>query len=46
MIPLVVVLHVLAFFCFVFAAVPAPWKLNLQAIGLALWMLSLILARV
>jgi hypothetical protein len=45
MFTLVAILHLLAFFCFVFAAIPVPSRINLQAAGLAFWMLSLLVAR-
>jgi hypothetical protein len=45
MITVVAVLQLLAFFCFVFAAVGVPSRVNLQAAGLACWMLSLLVAR-
>jgi len=45
MLTLVAILHLLAFFCFVFAAVQVPARVNLQATGLAFWMLSLLVAR-
>jgi hypothetical protein len=45
MITLVILLHVLAFFCFVFAALGVPARINLTAAGLACWMLSLLVAR-
>ena len=47
MLTFVAILHLLAFFCFVFASIgiPSP-RINLQAAGLALWMLSLLVARV
>jgi hypothetical protein len=46
MLTIVAVLHLIAFFCFVFAAVGVPARINLQAAGLAFWMLSLLIARV
>jgi hypothetical protein len=45
MLTLVAILHLLAFFCFVFAAIPIPSRVNLTAAGLAFWMLSLLMAR-
>jgi len=45
MITLVILLHLIAFFCFVFAAIGIPSRLNLTAAGLAFWMLSLLIAR-
>jgi hypothetical protein len=45
MFTLIAILHLLAFFCFVFAAIPIPSRINLQAAGLAFWMLSLLVAR-
>jgi len=46
MLTFVAILHLLAFFCFVFAAIGIPSRLNLTAAGLAVWMLSLLVARV
>jgi len=46
MITLVAILHLLAFLCFVFAAIPIPARINLTAAGLAFWMLSLLVTRV
>ena len=46
MITFVAILHLLAFFLFVFAAIGIPSRFNLMAAGLALWMLSLLVARV
>jgi hypothetical protein len=46
MLTIVAILHLLAFFCFVFAAVGVPSRVNLQACGLAFWMLSLLVTRV
>ena len=43
---IVAILHVLAFFCFVFAAASVPSRINLTALGLAIWMFSLLIARV
>jgi hypothetical protein len=37
------VLELLAFFCFVFAAAGVPSRINLVAAGLALWMFALII---
>jgi hypothetical protein len=45
MITMVLLLHLIAFFCFVFASLSVPSRFNLMAVGLAFWMLSLILAR-
>ena len=45
MITLVLLMQLLAFFCFVFAAIPIPSRINLQAAGLAFWMLSLLVSR-
>ena len=45
MITLVLLLQLLAFFCFVFAAIGVPSRINLQAAGLAFWMLSLLVSR-
>lgn len=45
MITLVLLLHLIAFFCFVFASIGIPSRLNLTAAGLAFWMLSLLIAR-
>ena len=45
MLTIVAVLHLIAFFCFVFAAIGIPSRVNLQATGLAFWMLSLLVAR-
>jgi len=46
MITFVLLLQLLAFFCFVFAAIeiPSP-RINLQAAGLAFWSLSILVAR-
>lgn len=38
------ILHLLAFVVFVAATLQAPSRVNLTAAGLALWMLSLVLA--
>ena len=38
MLTFVAILHLLAFFCFVFAAIGIPSRLNLTAAGLAVWM--------
>ena len=46
MLTFVAILHLLAFLCFVFAAIGISSRLNLTAAGLALWMLSLLVARV
>jgi hypothetical protein len=46
MLTLVAILHLLAFFCFVFAAIPIPSRINLDAAGLAFWMLSLLVTHV
>jgi len=45
MITFVLLLQILAFFCFVFAAIGVPSRVNLQAAGLACWLLSLLVAR-
>jgi hypothetical protein len=45
MFTLVLLLHLIAFFCFVFASIGVPSRINLQAAGLAFWMLSLLVAR-
>jgi hypothetical protein len=42
---LILLCHVLAFFCFVFAALGVPSRFNLIAVGLACWMLSLLVTR-
>ena len=39
------VLHLVAFFLFVFAAAGVPSRINLTAAGLAVWMFSLTPAR-
>ena len=41
---LVLILHLLALGCFVAAAVGVTSRINLVAMGLALWMLSLVVA--
>jgi len=43
MLTIVAILHLLAFFCFVCAAIEVPARINLTATGLAFWMLSLLL---
>jgi hypothetical protein len=45
MITVMLVLQLVAFFCFVFAAIEVPARVNLTATGLAFWMLSLLIAR-
>ena len=45
MLLLILLCQVLAFFCFVFAALSVPSRFNLIAVGLACWMLSLLIAR-
>ena len=45
MITIVLVLQLLAFFCFVFATIEVPARVNLTAAGLAVWMLSLMVSR-
>jgi hypothetical protein len=37
------VLLVGAFICFILATTPIPWRVNLQSLGLALWVLAVIL---
>jgi hypothetical protein len=44
MITIVLILHLLALAAFVAAAVGVPARVNLVAAGLALWLLSLIVA--
>jgi hypothetical protein len=39
------VLQLVAFFCFVFAAIEVPARVNLTATGLAFWLLSLLVSR-
>jgi len=46
MLTIVAILHLLAFFCFVFASIQIPARVNLTAAGLAFWMLSLLVGRV
>jgi hypothetical protein len=45
MITVMLVLQLVAFFCFVFAAIEVPARVNLTATGLAFWILSLLIAR-
>jgi hypothetical protein len=45
MITIVLLLQLVAFFCFVFAAIEVPSRVNLTATGLAFWMLSLLVSR-
>ena len=45
MITVMLVLQLVAFFCFVFAAIDVPARVNLTATGLAFWLLSLLIAR-
>jgi len=45
MITVMLVLQLVAFFCFVFAAIEVPARVNLTATGLAFWLLSLLIAR-
>jgi hypothetical protein len=45
MITIVLVLQLLAFFCFVFATIEVPSRVNLIGAGLAIWMLSLLVSR-
>lgn len=45
MITLILLCQVLAFFCFVFAALSVPSRFNLVAVGLAFWLLSLLVSR-
>jgi hypothetical protein len=42
---LILLCQVLAFFCFVFAALSVPSRFNLIAVGLACWILSLLITR-
>ena len=46
MITIITLLHLIAFFCFVFAALSVPSRINLLAAGLAVWMASLLLTHV
>lgn len=39
---LILVLLVFAFVCFVLAAIPMPSRINLVALGLAFWVLTVI----
>lgn len=45
MITVMLVLQLVAFFCFVFAAIEVPARVNLTATGLAFWLLSLLVSR-
>jgi hypothetical protein len=45
MITVMLVLQLVAFFCFVFAAIEVPARVNLTATGLAFWILSLLVSR-
>jgi hypothetical protein len=45
MMTVMLVLQLVAFFCFVFAAIEVPARVNLTATGLAFWILSLLIAR-
>jgi hypothetical protein len=45
MITVMLVLQLVAFFCFVFAAIAVPARVNLTATGLAFWLLSLLISR-
>jgi hypothetical protein len=45
MITIVLLIQLIAFFCFVFATIEVPARVNLTAAGLAFWMLSLLVAR-
>jgi hypothetical protein len=45
MITVMLVLQLVAFFCFVFAAIDVPARVNLTATGLAFWLLSLLVSR-
>jgi hypothetical protein len=45
MITVMLVLQLVAFFCFVFAAIEVPARVNLTATGLAFWLLSLLISR-
>jgi len=46
MLTIVAILHILALVCFVCAAFGVASRVNLTAAGLAIWMLSLLVARV
>jgi len=46
MITIIALLHLLAFICFVCAALGVPSRINLVAAGLAVWMASLLLTHV
>ena len=45
MITVMLVLQLVAFFCFVFAAIEVPARVNLTVTGLAFWLLSLLVSR-
>jgi len=45
MITVMLGLQLVAFFCFVFAAIEVPARVNLTATGLAFWLLSLLVSR-
>lgn len=43
---IVAIVQLLAFFCFTFAAIGIPSRINLIGAGLALWMFSLLITHV